>query len=349
MPDCSTKEVLNQGRESVCKTVAAVAIGRNEGARLVQCMDSLSRTLHTIVYVDSQSTDSSVEIAKSYGAVVVELDPKILFSAARARNVGVREVTLHSPEIEYVQLVDGDCQIQADWIEKGLAFLQANPNYAVVCGRRRERFPNNSIYNCLCDVEWDTPVGDALSCGGDALVRLSAFQQVGGFDDSVIAGEEPEMCVRLRKVGWKIMRLDEEMTLHDAAMMRLGQWWKRAKRAGYAYAQGAAMHGGPPERHWKRETRRIWIWAFWLPIAAIVLTWFVGTAGIAILAMYLILWMRVFQQSLGKAMPTKVAALWSLSCVASKFPQLSGQVLFWVRRTLGKGSRLIEYKDGKAT
>ena len=109
--------------------------------------------------------------------------------------------------------------------------------------RVRERHPDASPYNKLCDIEWNTPVGDAKSCGGDAMMRVSAFRQVGGFDAGVIAGEEPELCVRLRANGWTLERINAEMTLHDAAMTRFSQFWKRAKRAGHAYAEGAAVHG----------------------------------------------------------------------------------------------------------
>jgi len=102
----------------------------------------------------------------------------------------------------------------------------------VVCGCCRERFPDRSIFNMLCDIEWDTPVGEANACGGDAMMRADAFGQANGYRDDLIAGEEPEICVRLRAVGWKIWRLGEEMTLHDAVMTRFSQWWNRTKLSG---------------------------------------------------------------------------------------------------------------------
>ncbi|MFP3526346.1 hypothetical protein SB912_28065, partial [Pantoea sp. SIMBA_072] len=84
------------------------------------------------------------------------------------------------------------------------AFLDHHPEVAVVCGRRRERFPERSVYNLLCDLEWDTPIGEAKACGGDALMRADAFAGAGGFRADLIAGEEPELCVRLRGNGWKV-------------------------------------------------------------------------------------------------------------------------------------------------
>ena len=132
------------------------------------------------------------------------------------------------------------------------------------------RYPEASIYNRLIDAEWDTPVGRARACGGDALMRVAALQEVGGFDPDLIAGEEPELCVRLRAKGWEIWRLDAEMTLHDAAMTRFGQWWQRTRRGGYAFAEGAALHGAAPERHCVPNLRRLILWGMVLPLATIL-------------------------------------------------------------------------------
>jgi len=145
------------------------------------------------------------------GADVVALDMDLPFTAARARNAGVDALMAMPTPPDFVQFIDGDCELQPGWIETALAFLQKNPEAAVACGRRRERFPEASVYNRLIDLEWDTPVGQASACGGDALMRADAVQQAGGFNPNLIAGEEPELCVRLRAAGWQIWRLDAEM------------------------------------------------------------------------------------------------------------------------------------------
>ncbi len=237
--------------------LGAVAIGRNEGERLRRCLVSLIERVEHTVYVDSGSTDGSVELARSLGVAVVALDLSVPFTAARARNEGWTALRRVHPDLEYVQFVDGDCEVVEGWLETAHATLAGRPQLGVVCGRRRERFPEASIYNRLADIEWDTPVGEADACGGDAMMRLAALVEVGGFDPTVIAGEEPELCVRLRRAGWRIERLGTEMTLHDAAMSHFSQWWRRALRAGHSFAEGAHRHGGAPERHWVRESRRI--------------------------------------------------------------------------------------------
>jgi GT2 family glycosyltransferase len=315
--------------------IGAVAIGRNEGARLRRCLASLQGRAGRIVYVDSGSTDDSPQAAAAAGAEIVALDLARPFTAARARNEGFeRLMGLGTPE--YVQFIDGDCELQPSWLEAAVAFLDGRPDVAAVCGRRRERHPGRSIYNRLIDREWDTPLGEAAACGGDVLMRVEAFRTAGGFDPRLIAGEEPELCLRLRAAGWRIWRLDAEMTLHDAAITRFGQWWRRARRAGHAYAEGAAMHGAAPERHRVAQTRRALIWGFALPVAVLVL-------GLLVPPLALLL---------ALAWPVQVARLArrsgdlseALFLTLGKIPEAIGVLDYHLGRLSGRRRGLIEYK-----
>ena len=324
--------------------VGLVAIGRNEGERLRQCLDSVVGKVERIVYVDSGSTDGSVELARSRGVDVVELDLSIPFTAARARNAGVAHLLQASPQTEFIQFVDSDCEVAPGWLDYALAQLDANPNVAVVCGRRRERFPEQSLYNRLCDIEWDTPIGEAKACGGDSMMRVAAFQQVGGFNSTLIAGEEPELCVRIRQNGWKILRLDAEMTRHDAQMKRFGQWWKRMLRGGHAFAEGAWLHGQTPERHWVKESRSIWVWGLLVPLLALGMAWPTKGLSLLLLGGYPLMAYRISRYIQQQGLPAKEAGLYGLFCMLAKFPQLQGQLQFHLNRWLGRRNVLVEYK-----
>jgi GT2 family glycosyltransferase len=326
-----------------------VAIGRNEGERLRRCLESVVGKANTVVYVDSNSTDGSVAMAREMGAAVVELDLSIPFTAARARNEGLSKLMSLDPVCDLVQFVDGDCEIVAGWLDRAATELAGDEKLGVVCGRRRERHPDASPYNKLCDIEWDTPIGDARACGGDAMMRVAALKQVGGFDASVIAGEEPELCVRLRGAGWKIRRIDAEMTLHDAAMTRFGQWWKRMVRGGHAYAQGAAMHGAPPERHWVRETRRILFWGIALPLLILTLAWPTRGLSFLLLGGYFVLWWRVLKHAKPRGLSNADARLYARHMVIGKFAEAQGLIKYWTSRLLGRRTKLIEYKPSPAS
>jgi glycosyltransferase involved in cell wall biosynthesis len=306
-------------------------------------LESVVGQADVIVYVDSGSTDGSVELARSLGVHVVELDLSIPFTAARARNTGLARLLEIDPQVELVQFVDGDCEVVSGWLDRAQQELAAHPEVVVVCGRRRERFPDASVYNRLCDLEWDTPIGEAKACGGDAMMRVSALKQVGGYNPTLIAGEEPELCVRLRQNGGKIWRLDAEMTRHDAQMLRFGQWWKRSIRAGHAYAEGAWLHGAPPEKHWVKETRSIRLWGGIIPLLAIATAPFTAGLSLLLLLGYPLIGYRIYQYMQRTGRSSQDAALYALACLIGKFPQLQGQLKFYLSKLLNRRSTLIEY------
>jgi GT2 family glycosyltransferase len=318
----------------------AIAIGRNEGERLMHCLKSLSAAA-ALVYVDSGSTDGSALWARDHGADVIELDMRTPFTAARARNAGFKHLRTLYADLAYIQFVDGDCELIDSWPEQSLSFLDSHTDVAAVCGRRRERYPEHSIYNWLCDREWDGPAGEVRACGGDAMIRASALEAIGGYRDELIAGEEPELCVRLRAAGWKIWRLDGGMALHDAAMTRFSQWWRRSFRSGYGFAQGAYLHGRGAERHWVWESRRAWLWGVWMTPACLVIGLAFGPWG---WAAWLIYPLHIMQKMARSSGPLRHRALLALFHVLGHFPEGWGQIKFMLDRLLGRQARLIEYK-----
>lgn len=315
--------------------IAAIVIGRNEGERLIRCLNSIKVETGGIIYVDSGSTDGSQDAAAMLGAHVVALDTEQPFTAARARNAGLEFLAQFGITPEYVQFVDGDCEVRDGWIDAAARFLDSAPKAAVACGRRRERAPETSVYNRLIDREWDTPVGQAKSCGGDALMRLTALTNVGGYRSQMIAGEEPELCVRLRAAGWEIWRLDLEMTWHDAAITQFRQWWQRARRAGHAFAEGAALHGRSPEKHNVTATRRAMFWGLCFPILALLGLIFTPFAAILLLA-YPVQILRLARRTGDWAE--------AVFLTVGKFPEAQGALRFWIKRLIGQKSTLIEYK-----
>lgn len=315
-------------------TLAAVVIGRNEGERLVRCLASLKGRAAPVIYVDSASTDGSVAAAEAAGAHVIALDMSVPFTAARARNAGLAYLRDTGP-VEFVQVIDGDCELRDGWCEAALAFLQDQGDVAMVAGRLRERFADATVWNRLADREWDTPVGETGAVGGIAILRADPVAAAGGYRESLIAGEEPELCLRLRRAGWRIWRLDAEMAWHDIAMTRLSQWWRRMRRHGHAVAEGAALHGRGPERFGMAETRRALIWGVGVPLAALL-----GSL-ISPLALALFL-----------AWPAQVLRLrtrgdsWTQAFFLTfgKLPEAQGVLGYYLGRLKGEEARIIEYK-----
>jgi glycosyltransferase involved in cell wall biosynthesis len=333
-----------EGSSNAASRLGVVIIGRNEGERLRRCLMSLVKRARHLVYVDSGSRDDSVALARGLGAHVVVLDPTLPFTAARARNAGLDELRAQAPELEFVQFVDGDCEVVEGWIERALAEFPADEKLAVVCGRRRERFPQASVYNLLCDLEWNTPVGLADACGGDAMMRMGPLTEVRGYNPDLIAGEEPDLCLRLRQRGYRVRRIDAEMTLHDANILRFMQWWRRSVRSGHAYAEGFSRYRRVPGKFWAKQTRSNLFWGAVLPTLALGLAWPLKGLSLAALLGYPLLGLRIMRSSRSRGMTAYEARRYAFFCVLEKIPSVYGQLRYWVRRARGRGSPIIEYK-----
>jgi GT2 family glycosyltransferase len=311
--------------------IGAVVIGRNEGARLGESLAALRARSVPFVYVDSGSTDGSVGLARAAGAEVVELEADSPFTAARARNAGLARLAELHPEIQNVQFVDGDCVLETSWISEAAAFLDSRNDAAIVTGCLTERHRDASVYNALCALEWERPVGEIPACGGIFMARVAAVKEVGGFRDDLKAGEEGELCLRLRQRGWKIWSLDTPMAAHDAAMTKFSQWWTRARRGGYAYAEGAAMHGDSPQRHCVRDCRRIWLWGLVVPLLAIVPAWWTRGGSLLILLGYPLLAVRIYMGGRNRGWNASDARRYTIFTVLAKFPGLLGMLEYHLR------------------
>ena len=328
-------------------TVGAVAIGRNEGERLRRCLASMEGKFDRVVYVDSGSTDDSLEIAKAANVEIVNLDLSIPFTAARARNAGFAQLAANCGLPEFVQFVDGDCALQPEWIDQARAAIEDDPSLGLVTGWRSEIYRDRSIYNALCDFEWRRPAGEIMTCGGDMLVRSAAFKAIGGFSDVVIAAEDDEFCVRLRQAGWRLMRLPIEMTRHDAAILHFSQWWQRAVRSGHGFAQVGALH---PE-YFGRERFRVMLFGAVLPTIAafgVVLALLAGTAWallpLMVLGIYGLSYMRTVQGLWRNGLPIVEALAHGVFLSLSKFPNFVGIFTYWWRQFHGRKMEIIEYK-----
>jgi GT2 family glycosyltransferase len=325
--------------------VAVVAIGRNEGERLKSCLRSASGQARVLVYVDSGSADGSTAVAAAAGWHVVELDAALPFSAARARNEGFARVMELAPDVPFIQFLDGDCELAEGWLEQGVAALTLRPEAGIVCGNVREIHPEASVYNRLCDLEWRQEPGEIRSSGGRFLVRGEVFRAVGGFRPDVIAAEDDEFCVRVRRQGWKIVKVDAEMARHDAAMTRFSQWWSRARRTGHAYGQVAALHGRGEEQYFVSDRRKIWFWGLAVPVLGLGLapvTW--GLSLAAMLLAYLLQFARIYGHGRKRGWQPGDAAVDAFFTVISRFPALQGLLAYHWRQGRGHAPAIIEYK-----
>lgn len=327
--------------------LSVVVIGRNEGERLVRCLESVRAMRGVpgpieILYVDSDSTDGSPERARALGAEVLVVHPERP-SAALGRNAGWR-----AARAPLILFLDGDTVLAPDFVASGWAAFE-DPAVAVVWGHRRELHPQASIYNRVLDLDWIYPPGPSEFCGGDALMRRAALAQVGGFDETLIAGEEPELCRRLRALGYRIEHIDRPMTGHDLAITRWGQYWRRAVRAGHAYAEVAERFRDSAQPLWSAEVRRNRLHAAVLLLAAgagiaATLVWTTPLPLLCVAAFYAGLAVRTASRVRWKSPDPVTRLLYGLHSHLQQIPILIGQLGYYRDRRAGRRRRLIEYK-----
>ncbi|MFO1417774.1 MAG: glycosyltransferase [Methylotetracoccus sp.] len=327
--------------------LSVVVIGRNEGDRLIHCLESVTQGTASIgntelIYVDSSSHDGSPARAAERGARVLTVHPERP-SAAVGRNAGWRIASG-----DYVLFLDGDTVLDAGFVAAALPQFE-DPSIAVVWGHRRESRPDASIYNRVMDLDWIYPAGPSAFCGGDALMRRHVLEELGGFSDGLIAGEEPELCQRIRERGYVIQHIDQPMTRHDLAITRWASYWKRAVRAGYAYAEVSQRLKDSRFPLWRREAARNLIHAGVLlgALAAGIIAAWAGLGSVAVLglvAFYAALALRTAYKVRWKSADRVTLLLYGLHSHLQQIPIAVGQSLYWLDRVRGRQRFLIEYK-----
>jgi cellulose synthase/poly-beta-1,6-N-acetylglucosamine synthase-like glycosyltransferase len=321
-----------------------VIIARNEGERFRRAVASCAGLARCVVFADSGSSDGSAAHARSMGVEVVELERP--WSQPRGRNAGLRRLLELAPEVHYVFFMDGDCELVPAFLQAGRAFLERDPRLGAVCGRRLELRPQDSVYNRLVDMEWNTAVGEG-ECGGDMLVRAEALKPLQGYREGMVSGEDFELCHRLRLAGWRVQRIDADMTRHDVGIRRFGAWWKRHARGGYSFAHAAALNWGPP--HWYKvdSLRTIVQWGFALPLAALAFAPLTRGASLAAyLLLNALLWWKVRRWRMREMRDdTRSAGVYAFFVTIGKFAEFQGVAGFLWKYARGRAFTYVEYKD----
>ncbi len=344
---------MNDERFQGRAAVSVVVIGRNEGERLGRCLWSVkeaARHAHgnaaldvvEVIYVDSGSVDHSVALAEQLGARVIALHPERP-TAALGRNAGWR-----AAGGEFVLFLDGDTELASGFLPIAVDSLRG-PAVGVVWGHRRELHPEASVYNRVLDLDWIYPPGPAEFCGGDALFRRRLLEETGGFDETLIAGEEPELCRRILAHGGSILHIDAPMTGHDLQISRWEQYWRRASRAGHAYAEVSARFADTSGQFWRADAvrnRRRALLLLLLPLLAIVAV--VWTRSILPFVLWLALMasltLRTAWKARWKSSDWRTLLLYGMHSHLQQVPIFWGQTGYWLSRWRGSRRSLVEYK-----
>jgi len=324
--------------------LSIVIIGRNEGERLLNCIRSVQAADYPqekmeIIYVDSASSDDSVKQAQALGVQVIEVQPERP-TAAIGRNAG-----WHRATAPVVFFLDGDTELHADFIKTALTHFQV-PSVGAVCGHQREKNPHRSIYQRVLDLDWITLHG----CGsGNMMIRRDLLEKINGYNPTLIAGEDPEICQRIHAQDYTILHLDQPMTRHELGITYGSQYWRRAVRTGHAYAEVSQLFKDTSTPLWQKEARKNWVNSSVL--LAIVIIGIISSIMIQSIipiiisfSILLLLSLRSAWKARWRTKEVYTLLLYGLHSQFQHIPITIGQITFYYHRWRGQRKRLIEYK-----
>lgn len=289
------------------KTLSIVVIGKDEEQHIGACLRSVLAAAAAaggaeVVYVDSVSTDRTVEIARALGVRVFSLRPEWRLSPAAGRYIG-----FHHTCGELVMFVDGDTVIEGDWLRNAAPCFD-RAEVAGVAGHLDDLDEQGRTLPFVG--ERNTEVEARHTLRGIALYRRAALKQVGTFNPHLRCEEESELGLRLRQAGWRLLQLPFAMGCHQRGSTTLKSVW-RAWRLGRVSGVGLT---------WRYACRAGLGWAFCFerlrPAINFGLTWLALSPGLVLAAL----------GQLRLAAPFGVAWLAWMLAVALKKRSLMGPV-----------------------
>lgn len=319
--------------------LGVVVIGKNEGEQLVRALASIGDDAAAVVYADSASTDDSVALVRErFPAVhVVALDQSKPLNPARGRNAGMAELRRVLPDVEYVQFLDGDCDLAPGWLAHAGRYLHDHADVGIVCGRLRERERDKNRYHRLADMEWQQEPGEIDDLGGIMMTRVRVWDDVDGQNADIPAAEEREFCRRALAKGWRALRLPGDMARHDIDMDSFLQWWSRMSRMGHSWAQGLWIYR---DRYHLKHVASLAVWGAVVPAMAVggALPTLGGSFGL--LFAYRRLWRRMVREREAMGDRPDDARLYAAAMITAKLAGTVGVARFFLRTLpAGRGGR----------
>lgn len=189
-----------------------IVIARNEettiGACLQSVVDTFRQRSYELIFVDSASTDQTVRIAQGFPARVICLPDTAPLRPSVGRHIGLRFA-----RGKWILFLDGDSTLNPEWVTTAADALRSDHWLGGIAGESEQvlRTAGGDTQKGL----YPFPENDydgAEYLGQSAAYRRDALERVGGFNPFMYAAEEEELGARLRKAGYRLLRLRNTMT-----------------------------------------------------------------------------------------------------------------------------------------
>jgi glycosyltransferase involved in cell wall biosynthesis len=219
--------------------LAVVLISKDQEWNIVRLIKSALRWTASfpsreIVLVDSASVDNTVDIASNYPINIIRLQSDQRLTAAAGRYVGYQKTSG-----DLILFLDGDMELCEGWVDRAIAVIQSGPDVAAVTGqvinlppstgsRAAPRSEPSYYGNSVTEVSYG---------GGATMYRRSVLKQVGTFNPYIYSEEEPELCLRIRYAGYRILSLEHPIAYHYSdppdRVSTLVERWRRNLNLGF--------------------------------------------------------------------------------------------------------------------
>ncbi len=240
-------------------SVSVVIPVRNAACTLPACLAALERLDPApleILLVDNGSTDGSLPLVQAFAWKHLSTKTQILEvprrGAAAARNAGIQIA-----KGDLIAFMDSDCAPDPHWL-RHLTDPFSDPTVGAVAGRVVGAIQASTVelFSALYTLQspnrpsrWKqwTPWGGGYHTANLA-VRRAMLQEVGGFDESMMTGEDHDLCARLYERGAEIAFVSAARVAHYHRTTLAGML-----RQAFGFGQG---HADLLRRH---TARGLWV------------------------------------------------------------------------------------------
>lgn len=194
--------------------ISIVIIGRNAEWSIGRLLESVVARLppnvtSEIIYVDSASTDCTLEIVARYPARIIRLSAGKRLCASAGRFVGTQYATG-----QYIVFLDSDMELLGGWLERAIRLLERRPDIAVVSGIQVDTGGGMGDQRLVAGGCSEDSFAEARFAGSAAMFRREVLAKAGTWNPHIVSDEEPELCLRIRRAGYRIVQLNSLSVRH---------------------------------------------------------------------------------------------------------------------------------------
>ena len=218
--------MIDTQSKSTKPSVSVIIPAYNEEAHISACIASVFSTgwaddqLEVLV-IDHSSTDSTANLARIAGADVLHI--------STGRIGAVRNAGLAAAKGEFVAYVDGDCTVPRTWLQAAITLLESDASIGAVGGPCLSPANGTWVERSLAPCEVSPGIIRCVKAIATSsfITRTSLLREAGGFDETLVSGEDDDMSNRIGLRGLTLVSDSDCYIVHHGYPQT---WWNALKK-----------------------------------------------------------------------------------------------------------------------